>query len=68
MTILRESKSLSLDTDYYSIPEEISWPTTEGHTAHGYYYPPANKDFNAPGEVSFNMLVLWWPYSKIVHS
>ena len=47
--MLRESKSLSLDRAYFSVPEEVCFPTSEGEVAYGYFYPPANKDFTAPG-------------------
>jgi dipeptidyl aminopeptidase/acylaminoacyl peptidase len=31
-----------------SIPRPIEFPTTGGDTAHGFYYPPTNADFEAP--------------------
>lgn len=37
-----------MDTGYYSIPEEISWKTTNDDVSYGYLYPPKNKDFVAP--------------------
>ncbi|KAK3595972.1 hypothetical protein CHS0354_032487 [Potamilus streckersoni] len=46
--IIRESKSLELDKGYFSIPETISWNTTDDELAHGYFYPPQNKDYLAP--------------------
>ncbi|XP_052057887.1 uncharacterized protein LOC127698463 isoform X4 [Mytilus californianus] len=46
--VLQESKSLDMDTGYYSIPEEISWKTTNDDVSYGYFYPPKNKDFVAP--------------------
>ncbi|KAL5009062.1 hypothetical protein ScPMuIL_014643 [Solemya velum] len=45
-TVLRESKSLSLDAGYFSFAKDISWKTTEGDVAHGYLYLPKNKDFS----------------------
>ncbi len=36
------------DPRYVSIPRAIEFPTTDGETAHGFYYPPANPDFAAP--------------------
>lgn len=47
--VLRQSKKTTLDTGYFSIAEEITWKTTEGQVSHGYFYPPKNKDFKAPG-------------------
>src|SRR5207237_5284918 len=31
-----------------STPRPIEFPTSEGDTAYGFYYPPANADFEAP--------------------
>ncbi|KAK6991396.1 Dipeptidyl aminopeptidase BIII, partial [Biomphalaria glabrata] len=33
---------------YFSIPEKISWQTTDNEISFGFYYTPTNKDFNAP--------------------
>lgn len=46
--IIRESKSLSLDKGYFSIPREITWDTSHGDKAYGYFYPATNKDYQAP--------------------
>lgn len=37
-----------MDRGYLSLPQNISWPTGEQETAHGIFYPPQNKDFQAP--------------------
>ena len=47
--VLRESKKTTLDSGYFSIAEEVTWSTTEGDISYGYFYPPKNKDFQAPG-------------------
>ena len=36
------------DTGYLSVPQSISYPSANGRTAHAFYYPPANKDVQAP--------------------
>ncbi len=46
--LLHRSSDLMLDSGYISIPEAIEYPTTNDLTAHGFYYPPTNRDFNAP--------------------
>jgi len=46
--ILRRSDEVELDTGYLSAPEEIEFPTENGQTAFGYFYPPKNRDFRAP--------------------
>ncbi len=33
---------------YVSIPRPIEFPTSGGETAHGFYYPPTNPDYEAP--------------------
>jgi dipeptidyl aminopeptidase/acylaminoacyl peptidase len=46
--IIKTSTDLSIDPGYLSIPQAIAFPTDNGLTAYGWYYPPKNKDFNAP--------------------
>jgi len=49
--ILRGS-DLAIDRANLSVPESISWPTPDGATAYGFYYPPVNAGVQAPaGEV-----------------
>jgi len=38
----------AVDDGYVSIPRPVEFPTSEGETAHGFYYPPTNPDFEAP--------------------
>lgn len=47
-TILRSSSEFEVDEGYISIAQPVEFPTTGGLTAHGYYYPPRNKDYEAP--------------------
>jgi len=42
------SSSLSFDDGIISVPEQIEFPTTNGLTAFGYYYPPKNAQYKAP--------------------
>ncbi len=37
-----------IDPGYFSIPRPLEFPTENGLTAHGIFYPPANPDFTAP--------------------
>ena len=49
--ILQRSSRLVVDPGYISIPQAIEFPTDNGQTAWGFFYPPTNKDFTAtPGE------------------
>ncbi len=46
--ILKRSSMVSIESEYFSIPEAIEFPTEQGLKAHGFYYPPQNKDYTAP--------------------
>jgi dipeptidyl aminopeptidase/acylaminoacyl peptidase len=46
--VLRRSSNLEIDPGYLSEPQAIEFPTTNGQTAHGFFYPPKNRDFVAP--------------------
>jgi dipeptidyl aminopeptidase/acylaminoacyl peptidase len=48
--ILRRSNNLSIDPGYFSIPQAVEFPTTGGATAHGFFYRPANRDYQAPDD------------------
>lgn len=45
--IFKRSTSVPFDPGYYSVPETIEFPTANEQTAHGFYYPPANKDYES---------------------
>ena len=46
--VLRRSSSLEIDAAYLSTPRAVEFPTEDGRTAHGFFYPPKNRDYNAP--------------------
>jgi dipeptidyl aminopeptidase/acylaminoacyl peptidase len=46
--VLQRASTLALDDGYLSLAETIEFPTTGGHTAFGFYYPPKNQEFEAP--------------------
>jgi len=46
--ILKRSTDLEVDSGYLSIPQAIEFPTENGKTAYGLFYPPTNKDYTAP--------------------
>ena len=48
--VLRRSSAIEVDTRYLSIPEAIEFPTKDGLTAHGFFYPPQNGGYVAPPE------------------
>ncbi|HEX5928079.1 MAG TPA: S9 family peptidase [Solirubrobacterales bacterium] len=45
---VRSAAEQAVDERYVSIPRPIEFPTTNGETAHGFYYPPTNPEFAAP--------------------
>ena len=45
---LQQAHVLEVNAAYLSSPEAIEFETTEGRTAHAFYYPPRNPDFVAP--------------------
>ena len=45
---LRCSSDLEIDLSYISVPQPIEFPTTNGLSAYGFFYPPKNPDFVSP--------------------
>ena len=45
---LLETGPLPVDEAYLSTPQHKAFPSTDGRTAYGWYYPPANPDAVAP--------------------
>ncbi|MCB1646317.1 MAG: S9 family peptidase [Pseudomonadales bacterium] len=45
---VRSVSSLTFSPADISVPRLITYPTADGDVAHGYYYPPANKEFCGP--------------------
>lgn len=45
--VLRHSTKLLIDPGYISAPRAIEFPTEDGLTAHGFFYPPKNRDYEA---------------------
>ena len=45
---VRTASENPVDPAYVSIPRPIEFATGEGDTAHGFYYPPTNAEFEAP--------------------
>jgi dipeptidyl aminopeptidase/acylaminoacyl peptidase len=46
--VLRRSSEVRIDAGYMSVPQAIEFPTENGLTAHAFYYPPVNQDFESP--------------------
>ncbi len=48
LTVLRRSRDVTVDNRYLSIPRHVEFQTTNGLTAHSFYYPAKNPDYSAP--------------------
>jgi dipeptidyl aminopeptidase/acylaminoacyl peptidase len=47
--VLQRANKIDIESGFISEPQAIEFPTEDGLTAHGFYYPPKNSDFGAPG-------------------
>ncbi len=56
--VLKRSTDLQIDEGYISIAQPIEFPTENGQTAHGYFYPPRNRDYAAPDDERPPLIVL----------
>ena len=48
LKVLQRANKINIDSGFVSEPQPIEFPTEDGLTAHGFYYPPKNADFAAP--------------------
>lgn len=55
--VLRRASTIEIDTAYISQAQSIEFPTENGLTAHGFFYPPANRDFRAAADEKPPLLV-----------
>jgi dipeptidyl aminopeptidase/acylaminoacyl peptidase len=46
--VLASPQQAAVDAGYLSLPQPISFPASSGQTAHGLYFPPANRDAAGP--------------------
>lgn len=55
--ILQRANQIQIDAGYLSKAETIEFPTENGLTAHGFYYPPQNAEFSASADEKPLLLV-----------
>ena len=55
---IKQAFEVAVDTEYLSNAQPISFPTTNGKTAHAIYYAPQNKDYGAPENEHPPLLVI----------
>ncbi len=55
---LLETSTLTVDAAYLSTPKHLTFPTSGGRTAYGWYYPPTNPDAVAPEDTRPPLVVM----------
>ncbi len=55
--VLRRSSNLQIDAGYLSTPRPVEFPSEAGRTAHGFFYPPKNRDYRGPDDERPPLLV-----------
>ena len=58
LEVLRRSRETAVDAGYLAEPQAIEFPTKDALTAHGYFYPPRNRDYAASANEKPPLLVL----------
>jgi len=56
--VLRQSSSVEVNEGYLSIPRQVEFPTANGLNAHAFFYPPANRDYEAPADERPPLIVI----------
>ena len=56
--VLRRSRETAVDGGYIAAGQSMEFPTEGGLTAHGYFYAPRNRDYNAPAHEKPPLLVM----------
>ena len=57
-SVLRRSSSVAIDEGYLSIPRQVEFPTENRLTAHAFFYPPTNRDYQAPADERAPLIVI----------
>ena len=57
-SVLRRSSSVEVDGGYLAIPRQVEFPTEHGLTAHAFFYPPTNCDYEAPANERPPLIVI----------
>jgi dipeptidyl aminopeptidase/acylaminoacyl peptidase len=56
--VLRRSQEKAVDAGYLTEPRAVEFPTEDGLTAHGHFYPPRNRDYVSPADEKPPLLVM----------
>ena len=57
-SVLRRSSTVEVDEGYLAIPRQVEFPTEHGLTAHAFFYPPTNCDYEAPANERPPLIVI----------
>jgi dipeptidyl aminopeptidase/acylaminoacyl peptidase len=58
LEVFRRSRETAVDAGYLADPRAVAFPTEGGLIAHGYFYPPRNRDYAAPADEKPPLLVM----------
>lgn len=58
MRVVRHSAAGTPDSGYIACAETIRFPSLDGEIAHGFFYPPANRDYAGPAPTRPPLLVM----------
>ncbi|MGZ8533445.1 MAG: dipeptidyl-peptidase 5, partial [Candidatus Binatia bacterium] len=58
LDVLRRSRQTGVEDGYLSAARAVAFPTEQGLTAHGYFYPPRNRDYIPPANDKPPLLVM----------
>lgn len=56
--VIRRIRQVSLPVELFSLPQAIEFPTAGGQSAHAFFYPPRNTDWQAPAGEKPPLLVM----------
>ena len=58
LEVLRQSSTVEIDKTHLSVPRAIEFPTENSLTAHAFFYPPSNADYEAPNDERPPLIVI----------
>lgn len=58
VTTLRQATDATVPAGYLSVAQPVEFPTDGGKTAFGYFYPPANREYQGPAGAQPPLLVM----------
>lgn len=58
LDVLAHNLKPHIDPSNFSVPQFLSYPSKNGRTAHGFYYPPANQEYRGPDGEKPPLLVI----------